>query len=486
MALNQNDGILQWCLESGSWLQDAKYDYLLEQLADLKNNYPNAPYLAKQLLGATIAGEKIYPPEFKYHPESGEKLETAILKTSAVWLAPFGQCIDQEQQSQRPHHGLQLSQQLRKLKHAPQHMSDAAEVEIRCERLKGYFEFLSICCGTAQTQLIAVSKNKRELFILNEYDQSWLSLRPQSAILAECPQALQSYWQMLVFYHAESTQHQLYLPTTQGLACLTIDAKTLRYQVEYVTPKGPCLGVPVYWHGRLLQLVYIQDQLHIYDVFKQEILNVELKPLTELYFEKVVYDANKLIWIGNAGQLILSYEVDQSLSARYLPWLPLTQPDFRFGAPFLDRLGHFYQLCLKQDQLCYIQLDAQKNAQISNFRFTTGQVVYNFENKLEGNIWEEAKNSVDQQKILVPLIEDPERSLVLGFRFESAANESIDQKLENTHEQDIVLFLDSHEKMYLFHRVSVRNPLESRYFYHGNYLYFYNPSLGRLLAWETE
>ena len=67
---------------------------------------------------------------------------------------------------------------------------------------------------------------------------------------------------------------------------------------------------------------------------------------SEIYFEKVVYDTRRIIWVGTSGQLILKYKIsdDEALNIVYKMWLPSYTPDFRFGAPYDDQKGSFINL----------------------------------------------------------------------------------------------------------------------------------------------
>ena len=122
------------------------------------------------------------------------------------------------------------------------------------------------------------------------------------------------------------------------------------------------------------------------------------------------------------------------------------KPDFRFGAPYLDRMGKFYQLCQNANEgWIYLELNAS-NAAIqmkSSFRFTTGRVKYSFQDAILGDIWTESGGGSQDQKLMVPLIEDPHQQHVLGFRFEEDSSQPIDYKLTTEIAQDIILFLQS-------------------------------------------
>ena len=482
--------MLSWNLESGTWLENKALGYSLTEFNKGKVGNISDPFLLKQLVGISRSVKgKVFPPEFKHDPETGEKLVIEKPLSNRVWLAPLGSNIEQAKQTNNENNGLQFSAQLRNLKQPPKEISDAAQKEIDCSKLKGAFEFFSIYCSTGIPQLIAICKNKKELWILteNKTGNDWVNLKAKGLALAECPTELIEYWHATTFYDDEKRQHKLYIPTVLGLACLSVDAFSQTYHVEYLTEGGPCLGNAIYWREKLLVPILIQNKLEVVDALSGEPYRLKTGSLGEMYFLKTVYDLNQLIWIGQNGQLIIEVNETQEIHAEYLPWLPSIKPDFRFGAPYLDRDGYFHQLCDKGDELCYVQLSNKvQNAKNTNFRFTTGKTAYYFRNKIEGNIWEEPKGELDDQTIFVPLIENPKNELLLGFQFESDTSEPIREKLDSELQQSIILFLDSYAKTTLIHRISVKNPLASRYFYHQDYLYFYNPNLEKLVGWEAE
>ncbi|TCM67535.1 hypothetical protein EC844_10849 [Acinetobacter calcoaceticus] len=487
--MNQEN--LGWELPSGTWRQDKKNGYTL--VSRNKLNIPNHmdPTLVKQLLNLPVLNGQCFPVEFKFHPDSGTKLERRIYRPEHYWLGAFGNSTDAlNQPKEVGHNGLQLSRNLHLLKKFPEDPSSAAPVQIRFD-LAGSFEFLSICIGTPYQQLIALNKNDGALYLLNEQQQIWKILNPVGSRLSSCPEALLQSWQAVSFYNQDTHQHQLYVPTTQGLACITINGLEMSYKVEYSAHKGICLSQAVYWNKHLVVAMFIDQHIKIVDILSQQVIDVQSAgPLgSALYFEKMVYDPQCLIWVGSAGQLILEIDAEHNLSSHYEQWLPSLIPDFRFGAPYLDRSGKFYQLCQKNDDgWYYVELNAPANKiQIkSSFRFTTGRVKYSFQDPINGEIWSESANSAHDQKIVVPLIEDAVNQRILGFRFETDSSQSIDLKLNAETPQDIMLFLDSHDHPGLIHRVQVKKPLDSRFFYHQSHVYFYNPSLNELLGWEIQ
>lgn len=482
---------LVWDLPSGTWYEHKNNGYRLQHRSNIKVPEHMHFGVLKHLLNLPSSAAQIFPPEFKYHPDSGEPLVALQQSTQHYWLGAYGNSVDVINQPKGGRqNGLQLSENLRLLKQFPTDYSAAAPKEIPFH-LTGSYEFLSICIGTAYPQLIAFNKMNGDLYLLNEVLNEWIPLEAVGMRLAPCPKALLDAWQVVSFLNPETQQHQLYVLTERGLACLSIQGLELTYKVEYQHPQGICLSAPTYWNKRLIVPMLIDQQVKIVDFFTQQITEIQSEgSLTEaLFFEKIVYNAQYLIWVGATGQLILHSDAEHQLSSRYEQWLPTIKPDFRFGAPYLDRMGKFYQLCQHGDDgWVYLELNAGNNPMQmkSAFRFTTGNVRYSFQNVILDDIWAESSHSAQDQKIMVPLIEDLQQRRILGFRFEEDSSQAIDHKLTTENVQDIILFLDSPDHEGLIHRISVKKPLKSRFFYHQNYLYFYNPNLTTLSGWEVE
>ena len=488
-CLNQEK--LEWELPSGTWHQNEKNGYKLHRGSNVKIPSHMHSGLLKQLLNLPSFEGQTFPPEFKYHPDTGKKLVWSKHQSNHYWLGAYGNSIDLSNQPKAARqNGLQLSENLRLLKQFPEDERAAAPKQIGFD-LPGSYEFLSICSGTPYQQLIALNKIDGALYLLNEELNTWESLEPVGLRLAPCPQQLLQSWQVTSFLNAEKNQHQIYIPTIRGLACLIIQGLELTYKVDYQHPQGICLSSPTYWNKRLIVPILIENQVQIVDIFSQQVVEISTESYLgeALYFEKVVYDPQFLIWVGTTGQLVLHSDAAHHLSSRYEQWLPTIKPDFRFGAPYLDRMGKFYQLCQNANEgWIYLEINASNAAMQmkSSFRFTTGRVKYSFQDAILGDIWTESGNSAQDQKIMVPLIEDPHQQHVLGFRFEEDSSQPIDYKLTTEIAQDIILFLDSPNHEGLIHRISVKKPLESRFFYHQNHLYFYNPNLTELSGWEVQ
>src|SRR5690606_7588639 len=489
-VLIHNQDKVVWNLASGTWVQDDKVGYTLKNTPNLRIADHVNPHFVKQLLNLPSLGAKMYPSEFLYDPETGKRLEKAKINSDSYWLAPYGQSLHYDDGRQYvDNHGLQLSSQLKELERKPDVSNDAL-LKIKMPP-RGIFEFVSIKTGTDIPQLIALNKVNGSLSIWSQYNNEWLDLSNQGPRLERCPEPIEEYLHLLGVMSADGTPH-LYIPTKAGLARVIIDGLSLRYQTQYVTEHNPCLGMPVYWNNKELQAVLINNILQVVDVLTRQTTVVVNNPASEIYFEKVVYDNRRIIWIGKSGQLILKFEGldNQELRVVYEMWIPGYKPDFRFGAPYDDRKGNFYQFCTSQNAekgpWCYIELDAEEpHVQPSLFRFTTGFSKFYLGDKLDvKDIWKEKVGVEPTHRFTVPLIEDEKHQLILGFSFDTDTNIGIEQKLADESKQDIMLFIDTHDGLIDFHRVQVEKPLQSRFFIHQNILYFYNPSLTEILGWE--
>lgn len=482
-----------WRLASGVWHQDPQLGYVLEQQSGNTISSNLDVSFTKQLLNLPSLRDKKFPPEFEFDPDTGEALNKDPINFESIWIAPHGQSVDKiDQPKERLQHGLQLSSKLRSLKviknNSTINYSEPAEVQIPLE-IRGNFEFLSICIGTRIPQLIAIDKLNGGLHLFNEETKVWYELGFHNSRLFGCPKPLQQYWSITCIFNEKTQTHEIYLPTVIGLAHLIINGLSLSYSVEYPFKNSTCLGQPVLWNKKLLVPIYLDNKVQVVDAISKEVITFDVSISSEVYFERAVYTTFTLIWVGQTGQLVVESNTDNTHHAKYIQWLPSTTPDFRFGVPFLDESGYFYQLCSKDDGWSYVQLNSigsPTEQKCSAFRFTTGKSKYSFEDKIARDIWSESNNSVDNQKILVPFIEDINNGLVLAIRFEDHVNQGIFEKLDNESEQDIILLLDTNDGKKLFHRVTVKKPLESRFFYHRNHLYFYNSSVGSLLGWEAQ
>ena len=71
VCLNQEK--LEWELPSGTWHQNEKNGYKLRRRSNVNFSHMHSGLL-KQLLNLPSFEGQTFPPEFKYHPDTGKKL----------------------------------------------------------------------------------------------------------------------------------------------------------------------------------------------------------------------------------------------------------------------------------------------------------------------------------------------------------------------------------------------------------------------------
>lgn len=498
-VLEKNEESKAWILDSGEWCKAPMGGYFLSNFFSATELNETKFQLFQQMYRSYLDQNsgKIFPPEFNYHPETGKPLEKAQdFNANDVWIAPYGQSIFIENQN-RKDNGLQYSRELKTLKNNQRQVTDHAEIEIS-HSFNGSVEFFSICIGTETPQLIAINKNRNdEIYLFLEHTKDWVLLKNTGRSLGKCPEQWQDYWGVEAFYQSKAKTHILLLPTNHGLAELSIDGKSLQYTVNYHGLNQCCLGKPIYWNNCIYIPMDNNGKVQVWNYTKQK---VELTTdINTQYFNRVVFeDQSTLIWLSDQGQFILEKDVENHISNKFIAWLPMIEPDFNFGSPFMDKEGDFYQLFLDSSKNNYVYLPLNSAVPIAkptnSPRLTTGSSAYDFEEKIshrknKANIWNDAKQN-EHSELFVPLMEDQnqDRDLVLGICFKNIGAKSKNSILHDSSKQFISLFIDTpNHGVHHFYSGQLADPIKkSRFFYHHNRLYFYHPDLSELQGWEAQ
>ena len=93
-----------WTLGSGNWCINSEQGYVLESFWDSGKLTERNRVLFEQLYRSYLDQNsgKIFPPEFKYHPETGKPLKrTQGFNANDVWIAPYGQSVFIENQNRK-------------------------------------------------------------------------------------------------------------------------------------------------------------------------------------------------------------------------------------------------------------------------------------------------------------------------------------------------------------------------------------------------
>ena len=486
-----------WTLGSGNWCINSEQGYVLESFLDSGKLTERNRGLFEQLYRSYLDQNsgKIFPPEFKYHPETGKPLKrTQGFNANDVWIAPYGQSVFIENQN-RKDNGLQYSRELKTLKNNQRQVTDHAEIEIS-HSFNGSVEFFSICIGAETPQLIAINKNRNdEIYLFLEHTKDWVLLKNTGRSLGKCPEQWQDYWGVEAFYQSKAKTHILLLPTNHGLAELSIDGKSLQYTVNYHGLNQCCLGKPIYWNNCIYIPMDNNGKVQVWNYTKQK---VELTTdINTQYFNRVVFeDQSTLIWLSDQGQFILEKDVENHISNKFIAWLPMIEPDFKYGSPFIN--DYLYQLCWNTSELqyVYVRLNSRNNNEkaqpCTSARFTTGSIAYSLEGRISDRrdhkgrkIWESpTKMSEQNEGLFVPFMEsqDLNKNSVLGIRF-NLGDKSIASIFDDSSELLIFLRINNTD----FFSGQFSEPLKkSRFFYHHHYLYFYHPDRHILQGWEVE
>ena len=490
-----------WTLGSGNWCINSEQGYVLESFWDSGKLTERNRVLFEQLYRSYLDQNsgKIFPPEFKYHPETGKPLKrTQGFNPNDVWIAPYGQSVFIENQN-RKDNGLQYSRELKTLKNKIQTADEKAQTEIPFS-FSGSMEFFSICVGTDIPQLIALNKNNGDLYLLIEASNTWEKLDAISSLLDGCPKEWQDYWGIESYYDVIQKKHILLLPTNHGLAELSIHGKDLKYSINYYG-SGKCLGKPIYWNNHIYVPISHNDKVKIWNHNDKSYIDLSGENFIQ-YFYSVVFDNRNLIWLSPQGKCSLSLDIDKKVSAKFDRWLPNYQPDFNFGSPFMDKEGDFYQLFWKildidgesQNHRVYIRLNSENliEKMIGSPRFTTGSAAYIFKEKISSrknkvNIWSDEQNT-DHTLRFIPLMEDQDsnKDMVLGICFKKGS-ETIERILSDAkHEISFFIETPDIEPHHFFSGLYSDSIKKSRFFYHHNHLYFYHPEESKLQGWEVE
>lgn len=172
--MNQNLKEVEWALPSGLWQKEESTGFKLKSRGNI--TVSNKIVQIKQFLNLPYSqNNEFFPPEFKFHPDTGVELIPAkeILQNN-YWLGAYGNRVSELTQD-TVENGLQLCSKLSPLANNSLDISNVAENELKFE-LAGNFEFLSVLVGVDFPQLIALNKSEGDLYLFNELTQAWMQL----------------------------------------------------------------------------------------------------------------------------------------------------------------------------------------------------------------------------------------------------------------------------------------------------------------------
>ncbi|MET1114212.1 MAG: hypothetical protein ABWY08_04545 [Comamonas sp.] len=435
----------------------------------------------------------LFPPEFRFDPELGQPLQAAPAPAlQQPWIPAFGHA------PQRPSDvsGLrQTAQPLQLTGLAQRQPTDSADHLIR-PPAAGDFEFFSVRAGTAVAVLLALEPGKGLLY-------AWLPASQQWALLTHAQEHLLAYSQQTrgVSWRAEASTDaggcsRLFVPTEEGLACITPDVPGLAFAVSYAG-QVPAIGSPIQWMGQIwaplragagaVQFVCCDLQGVPGDGVT---LDVAALPVHMGAMQTPVADARRAMWLSDAGRLVLNRRTTGGVDAVFLPWPADLAPAFDFGAPYLASNGELWQLCRNAGQRSYeyLSLTSSLEARMPALqpRMSTGGVNFRFAQRQRTAPWEEPEQGHDgaEVEIVLPMVESTASQNILGLRLENTSG--LAGMLRSTERMRAALVLDEGTRQTAFFLVNVAMPWRLRWFVHGGVLWAFHAQLQQIHGWELQ
>lgn len=484
-----------WALESGGWLLDKEGAGFKFESTPLKNQVSRllSPRDIKAFFVTSSIDEQsdpFFPPEFKHSPFSGRPLLPQPVLVGPAWIAPHG-ATSVNGKSKSLVRGLrQTDLPLVLSKASAKAPEDPPELTLPLPP-PGSYEFLSIPLGTSAPVLLAVEPHKGALFIYLEDSKRWEVLENSGGGFLAETQIESSDWRCEVAL--SKTESRIFLPCSQGVACVHIDAAALSFEAVYVGDAN-AEGSPV----KLGEYVW----LPIGNDSKIRLISADMhgKAGPEVKISNLPKDWGKIhapaanqrmaVWPSQKGQLILRLEPTGNFTGRFVTWPLTVLPRFDFGSTYLSKSGTLWQLCFSesQEKYCYVELGLS-DTQIqyaSAPRFCTGSTNYRVATKVEADPWLDPEFGDDgsNTELVIPLLESLLSKSVLGLRVKSS--ESLESLFDKPDRMRSIVQLEDTSKTVDFYSFNVSEPWATRLFLHREKLWLYHPQERQINGWSIE
>lgn len=501
MASSQeNSNINAWQLDSGLWEQNSNtkgFEWKKNSSSRSISNLLTSSELQKWMGLPTHPQNPnlLYPPEFSFCPETGEKLKTTSITGQETWISPIGLTPLPERKAGVVR-GLNQSEFPLEITHLLNRQEvDDAEFVLPLPP-SGDYQFFSIQAGTLDNVLIALDPANGALFVYLPDQEEWHVLEHEQHFLLAGTELAGSSWRCESQQLEKQTR--LYLPTDHGLALLTVDVTSLSFDVEYVG-EGQCIAAPIFYLDAVWQPIRNsagEIELLGYSYSNQTIQKMALSnsqglQLTQL--QAPISTNRYLAWLCRQGQLILERTV-KGLELKFLAWSDTVQPVFNMGCPYLSADGAIYQLCsdTKQDHNLYIQINTPSFGSYPSEtpRVCSGSFNFHLANKYKSAPWLspeiviESATNAEVVRVVVPLLESLSTGNVLGLRFELSGTQSVASLLESQERERAVLVLDDSNAQTALFSLTVPEPWRMRFFTHQHILWAYHPEMKNIVGWS--
>lgn len=487
-----HSGIDSWPLPSGVWHHDVGSDqWTLQQTAQGRACAASVAAADRALLaGASSAPgnpQRVFPPEFRFAPDSGEPLVVAALPQREPWCAPFGAGAAVADAVQA--RGLQRTGVALALRDAGASTDDAPHSLPLPP--PGAYEFVVGRAGTAQDTLLALEPDHGSLLAWLPRSGTWLRLgAPHGGLLAESPLPRERWGLELVQTGALT---RLFLPTAAGIAVVEPEVLGAGFNLR-VVGEGIAVGAPLAWAGEVWAPCRRADgTLEIFSVTFAGQSGQGLKPalppsLPAEGFAAPVSTPRQLIWPCRDGQLALRRNSAGLPEAAWLPWPAGMHAEFEFGCPYLSSTGALWQLCFDDTSRSYVYVQMGRTHPevqgVSSPRFCTGMQSYKLGQRLGGEPWLEPEHAFDasSHEVVVPLLESAHDDAVLGLVIE--AESGVGELMRSRERKRAVLQLQSDARSDArFFTLTAARPWRSRAFVYDGCLWLFHPDAGRIGGW---
>jgi len=486
-----------WLLDSGTWVQNpAGFGFLLNCTVHGRAVSVSADDV-RSLLQAAGSVQKpgaIYPPEFNFCVHTGDALQTHVMPMRPSWIPPYG-ATAMSTRTSRSTRGLRQVATPHKLSRQNQRRADA-DPDVRLDSPPaGDYEFFSTLAGTRAAVLLALDPAKGLLHLYLPASKRWEPLEHDGGGLLAASRLARPDWRCELI--VDGLGSLIFLPSEEGLACLRADAASLGFSVNYVGG-APAIGAPLQlgedvWvplHATDGGVRFVSMNLRGEAAAVLELAGASLGGRTLGSVHTPLADDRLALWPCDAGQLMLRKQASGALKAGFLPWPTGVKPAFQFGSPYLSRDGRLWQLCFdaQADGYVYLQLgvEAPERVQTLSPRPCSGTFNFRFANKFQNEPWLEPEQGDDAaaDEIVLPLLEFPATSAVLGLRLETTAG--LAHLLHSDERMRAILMMDEASSQTDFYSFSVAEPWRLRLFVHDGLLWFYHPLLKSLNGWTLQ
>jgi len=392
-----------WKLPSGDWTSSTDSGCLT--FAPVAAGRAPATSLKKRQL-ASLGLADTYPPEFRFNPSTGEKLPEGT--PIRLWVTPDG-----GRHINPKYSGFGVVD--------PAAVCSIAGVE-GLETVpapgNGQFEFIVGSFNTGREQLLAVNIKDYSLRILVE--DEWVELQCESHFIPDGSGCSEG-WRAELFEGAYEPS-RLIVRTSSGLTRISIDASTLSFKCDDVTPKEcrRVIGAPISWRdGILIPFVDHSNAICVAHLTDGLMMQSQLSPrgkelpvdYADIEFKGVFSRCDRTVfWIADTCVLQVNRSWGETFRLQRLPETYSTA--FEAGRPHIDCNDSMWLAVRSSRGRAYISLgqvgDEFEVKESSRVIISSGKRLYRKDMIFENNDpWSEVVQNSDKTTSvhLYPLLE---------------------------------------------------------------------------------